>query len=145
MSKIDKQFERIEAVIGRAAIEDFDKAAGNFFKHLTAHLELPCEVTGIDDFRWEEPYVIGGWSLQDYKKLKKTQPSYTDRFQLISIEPELSSEWMMCGFEDIGAHVKRSSDGKKFVLGLSELKATDKKSSNFRLIDDYAVFFWNNR
>jgi hypothetical protein len=47
--------------------------------------------------------------------------------------------------EDIAAHVRRISDGKKFVLGLAELEATDKKSPNFQLLDDYAVWFVNNR
>jgi hypothetical protein len=43
------------------------------------------------------------------------------------------------------AHVKRIKDGKEFVLGLAELKATDKKSANHQLLDDYAVWFVNNR
>ena len=28
------------------------------FEHLKANLQLPCEVTGTEDFRWEEPYVL---------------------------------------------------------------------------------------
>jgi hypothetical protein len=47
--------------------------------------------------------------------------------------------------EDIGAKVRRISDSKKFVLGLSELKAIDKKSKNYELLDDYSVWFVNNR
>ncbi len=47
--------------------------------------------------------------------------------------------------EDIVAHVRRKGDGKEFDLGLAELRATDKKSSNFQLIDDYAVWLVNNR
>jgi hypothetical protein len=47
--------------------------------------------------------------------------------------------------EDIVAHVRRKGDGKEFDLGLAEIRATDKKSSNFQLIDDYAVWLVNNR
>ena len=145
MSKSDRQFERIGAIVGGDNDETFEQAVDRFLKYLETHLQLPCEVTGVEDFRWEERYVIGGWSQTEYKALKKTQPSYTDRYQLLAIEPEGYSEWMMCEGEDIAAHVQRISDGKKFVLGLSELKATDKKSPNFQLINDFAVLFWNNR
>ncbi len=144
MSKTDKQFERIDAIIGEDN-DDFGKAVTLFVKHLKANLKLPCEVKGIEDFRWEEPYILGGWSKKDYEKLKKTQPSYSDRYQLLDLKHDGDSVWMMCGGEDIAAHVQRISDGKKFVLGLSELKATEKKSPNFQLIDDYGVFFWNYR
>jgi hypothetical protein len=55
------------------------------------------------------------------------------------------SEWMMFGGEDIAAHVRRKSDGKEFGLGLAELEAVNKKSRNYQLLDDYAVWFVNNR
>jgi hypothetical protein len=144
MGKTDKQFERIEAIIGDGHA-DFDQAVGRFAKHLKAHLQLPCEVTGSEDFRWEEPYVFGGWSAREYARLKKTQPSYTDRYQLLDIDEKIHSEWALCHGEDIGAHVQRTSDGKKFVLALSELKTTDTKSPNSQLLDDFAVFFANYR
>ena len=144
MSKTDEKFKRINAIIGDPD-EDFGEAVGRFFKHLKANLQLPCEVKGIEDFQWEERYVIGGWSVRDYEKLKKTQPSYSDRYQLLEIEPEGYSQWMMHGGEDIAAHVQRASDGKKFVLGLSELEGTDKESANLQLLNDYSVFFCNYR
>jgi hypothetical protein len=144
-TELDEQLERINAIVESAASEGFDQALGKFLEHLKSHLQMPCEVKGTEDFQWEERYVIGGWSQQEYKQLKKTQPSYTDRYQLISIELDVYSPWMMCNGEDIAARVLRIRDGKRFVLGLSELKATDKKSPNFQLLDDYASFFWNNR
>ena len=52
---------------------------------------------------------------------------------------------MMFRCDDIAACVRRNSDGKEFVLGLAELKATDRKSRNYQLLDDYAVWFANNR
>ena len=101
-------------------------------------------MTGSEDVRWEEPYVIGGWSPSEYRRLRKTQPSYTDRFELLGIDRDEVSEWMMFN-EDIAARVRRKKDGKEFVLGLAELKATDKKSRNYQLIDDYAVWLVNCR
>jgi hypothetical protein len=144
MSKFDEQMKRWEAILGNAAEGTQEEALKVFVKHLKAHLQLPCEVTGIEDFRWEEPYVIGGWSRQEYKQLKKTQPSYTDKYELLDIERGWRSEWMMFE-EDTVAHVRRKSDGKEFDLGLAELRVTDKKSRNFQLIDDYAVWLVNNR
>ena len=40
-------------------------------------------------------------------------------------------------------HVRRIADGREFVLGLSELEATDRNSPNFQLLDDYAAWFGN--
>jgi hypothetical protein len=144
MSKFDEQEKRWEAILGDFPEGTQEEALEAYFKHLKANLRLPCEVTGIEDFRWEEPYVIGGWSRQEYKRLKKTQPSYTDKYDLLVIEQAVYSEWMMFS-EDISAHVRRKSDGKEFDLGLAELRAVDKKSPNFQLIDDYAVWLVNNR
>ena len=47
--------------------------------------------------------------------------------------------------EDIGGRVRRRSDNREFWLGLSELEATDKKSKNYQLLDDYSVWFVNSR
>jgi hypothetical protein len=55
------------------------------------------------------------------------------------------SEWMLFAGDDIAAHVRRKSDGKEFVLGLAELSAVDKSSSNYRHLNDYAVFLVNYR
>lgn len=144
MSKFDDQMKRCEEILGDAAEGTQGEALAAFFQHLKANLQLPCEVTGTEDFRWEEPYVIGGWSQQEYKRLKKTQPSYADKFDLLDIEQDEWSEWMMFD-EDIVANVRRKSDGRKFDLGLAELRVTDKKSPNFQLIDDYAVWLVNSR
>jgi len=136
---------RIETILGDDEDLNFDEAAAAFFKHLKANLQLPCEVTGIEDFRWEEPYVLGGWDQDEYEQLKKTQPSYEDHYELLEIRPEGWSEWMMFYEEDIAAHVRRMSDGKEFILGLAELEATDKKSPDYQLINDYAVWLINSR
>ncbi len=80
-----------------------------------------------------------------FEHLKKTQPSYTDRYELFGILRTADSPWAMCFEDDIGAQVKRISDGKKFLLGLSELESTDKKSQTYQLLNDYSVWFVNNR
>lgn len=144
MDEYDEQMQRWEAILGAAFEGTQEEGLEVFFKYLKANLQLPCEVTGVEDFRWEEPYVIGGWSPTEYKRLKKTQPSYTDKYDLLELERGWRSEWMMFN-EDTVAHVRRKRDGREFALGLAELRATDKKSRNFQLIDDYAVWLVNNR
>ncbi len=139
---LDALYARIAAILGDGEM-DRDQELEIFLAHLRAHLTFPCEVTGIEDFQWEEPYVFGGWSVREYRKLKKTQPSYEDRYQLLSIGRDWS-EWMMCN-DDLSAHVRRVSDGKEFILGLSELEATDRNSSHYQLLDDYSVWFMNSR
>ena len=132
----------MNAVLGEE--EDFDKAVDKVLAHLKENLKLPCVVSGTEDFNWEERYVIGGWSPREYRELKKTQPSYVDRYELIAIDRTGKSEWMLFS-EDIGAHVRRIRDGKEFVLGLCELKVIDRRSENYRLLDDYASWFVNCR
>ena len=45
--------------------------------------------------------------------------------------------------EGLMVRVKRKSDRKRFVIPLAELKAMDKKSLNYRLLDDYSIWFVN--
>ena len=144
MTARDDQDERIEAILG-VDDKDFSECVRAFFEHLKANLTLPCEVTGVEDFQWEEPYVVGGWDKEEYDRLRKTQPSYQDRYELLALEQDTCSEWMLFYDEDIAAHVRRISDGKEFVLGLAELKATDRKSKARQLIEDYGCWFVNNR
>jgi len=143
--KKDPQDERIEAILGETVDSDFDQAVEAFYEYIKVDLLLPCEVTGIEDFRWEEFYVLGPGSKREYDQLKKTQPSYRDRYTLFDIGRGTESQWMLFPGEDITAHVRRISDGKEFCLGLAELKATDRKSENCQLLDDYSVWFVNSR
>lgn len=142
---MNKQFQRIDAIVGDSAEEDFDAAVETYFNHLRSALVLPCDVTGTEDFRWEERYVLGGASPKEHEQLRKTQPSYMDEFELLEIELGPESEWMLFAGEDIAAHVRRKSDRQEFTLGLAELRAVNKKSPNYRVLNDYAVFFVNSR
>lgn len=104
--KMDEDDKRIHAILGNNNERNAQNLA-RYHSHLLKHLSLPLMVTGTDDFPWEEPYVIGGWDQQEYEELKKTNPSYTDTFELQGIgEPD--------EHEDIVAKVKRVSDGKVF-------------------------------
>lgn len=89
--------------------------------------------------------MFGGDSSKKYQKLRKTQPSYQDIFELLAIKNGVYSEWMLFGGEDLVAHVRRKSDGKEFYLGLAEIEAVNKKLENQELLDDYSVWFVNNR
>ncbi len=124
---MDAQWSRIKSIVGNDESTTFEDQVETFYQHLLGSLELPCEVTGTEDFQWEERYVFGGASLAEYKRLRKECPSYQDKYDLLAIEKGVFSEWMMCYGEDLSARVKRKSDGKEFVLGLSELKGGGEK------------------
>ena len=139
----DEQDERIYSVLGHKKVR-LNDALKRWYKYLVLHLVLPCEVTGIEDFQWEEFYVIGPGSAAEHRALRRNRPSYQDVFELTGIEIDAESEWSMFP-EELKAHVRRKSDGKQFLLGLSELRATNEHSSDFQLLDDYSVWFVNYR
>ena len=145
MTEFDAQQARIDAIFGNEQQLSFEAAIKRFYQHLLRSLKLPCDVTGIEDFRWEEYYVWGPGDEAEYEKRCKTQPSYQDTFELLSIEKEVFSEWMMFGGEDLAARVRRQSDGVEFYLGLAEIEAVEHSAVNYQLLDDYSVWFVNNR
>jgi len=83
--------------------------------------------------------VIGGGSKQEYDRLRKTNPSYLDTYELLGCNDEFEE------FYGLLVSVKRLSDKKKFILPLSDLTATDKKSKNYQLLDDCSFWFVNWR
>ena len=145
MTQLDVQDVRIEEIVGGDEELTFDDCLEKFYDHLRSSLQLPCNVTGIEDFRWEEYYVIGPGDPEEHERLRKNQPSFEDTFELLAIEEDVYSEWMMFHGEDVAGRVRRKTDGKEFYLGLAEVEAVDKKSKNYQLLNDYAVWFVNNR
>ncbi|WP_347274421.1 hypothetical protein [Candidatus Kuenenia sp.] len=139
MTEIDKQDERISAIFGGEIPDVTEESLETYLTYLKEHIELPCELTGIEDFDWEEYYVIGPGDQKEYERLKKTKPSYTDKYDMLSLATEVD------GWVGILVNLKRVSDKKKFTLPLAELKATDEKSKNYQLLDNYSVWFVNNR
>ena len=105
-----------------------------YLDYLKKNLKKPCVLTGSENFSWEEPYLLGSWCQKESEKLKLTQSSYTDKFELLD---EIDN------FRGIFAKVKRLSDNKKFELPLWDLKVIDEKSSNFLLISDYSSWMTN--
>lgn len=145
MTDYDAQEARIEAILGEEESLTFDDAVEKFYEHLRRFIQLPCDVTGVEDFRWEEYYVLGPGSLIEYQKLRETQPSYQDIFELRAIEHDVYSEWKLFHDEVLAGHVWRKSDSKEFYLGLTEIEPVDKESVNYQLLNDYSVWFANNR
>jgi len=140
----DVQDERTNEILGDDEEQDFELCREQYYQHLSRSLLLPCDVTGCEDFRWEEFYVLGPGDPKEHERLREDCPSFEDSFELLSIETGVRSEWMM--FDgDIACRVRRKSDGKAFCLGLSELEVVDRTSRNYQLVDDYAVWFVNSR
>jgi len=98
----------------------------------------------------------------DYDNLMKKNPSNVNERQPDSINKSLFSKilWPLHAINNfrqtlelityvdgenrIYAKVQRISDEKEFILTLEDLKAVEKSSKNFQLLDDYAVWFVNN-
>ena len=112
-------------------------------KILLNEFQFPFDVIGLEDFNWEEYYVLGPGDSDEYKKLKDTQPSYEDTFKVVDIKSGFYSEWVIDN-NDFLAYAQRASDNKMFYLGLSEIKTLDENSKNQRLLDGYAEWFFNN-
>jgi hypothetical protein len=140
MSEYEKQENRIIVILGTKKLDVTRKTLSTYLAYLKNHIEVPCQLTGIEDFEWEEAYVFGFGSKREYEELKKTQPSYTDKFNLIDFIDDIDDE-----YDGIFVNVQRLSDKKQFILPLADLKSTDKKSKNYQLLDDYSVWFVNNR
>ena len=140
MNALDRQLKRIGQVFGKEEPPEVkEKTLKIFLKHLKQNVEFPCMLTGSEDFEWEEFYILGPGSKKEHERLKKTNASYLDTFELIDFEYDPS------GDEGIHAQVRRLSDKKIFILPLDYLKVKPRKSKNFDLINDYGVWFVNYR
>ena len=139
MHNYDEQDKRILDILGKEFIPDVSqKTLEKYLQFIQKNIHLPCKLTGIEDFDWEEFYVFGPGSEKEYKELKKKHPSYTDTFELFEFD-ETDEDY------GIMINAKRLSDNKRFILPLADLEALDKKSKNYRILDDYSVWFVNNR
>jgi len=133
-----KQFEtKISKILGSKNIKSSLKNSVKYLDYIKQNIQLPCHVTGIEEFEWEEEYTMGYGSKKEYARLKKTQPSYTDRFTINRLEDLVIQE------EGIFVEVQRVGDRQKFMLPLFELESVDVISRNNQLLDDYVVWFLN--
>lgn len=127
--------QRIHSVLGDDSSRSGDTAL-RYLSHLRRVLRLPLRVTGREDFPWEEPYVFGGWSGSEYERLKKTNPSYTDVFDLVELLPPEEHD-------DVSAKLRRVSDRRMFTIGLSWLTTENEDTPEFQILDDYATWHVN--
>jgi hypothetical protein len=141
MSDFDEQDKRVaDILLGEDEVPDVNgKTLKTYFDYLKANLKFPCHLTGREDFAWEERYVFGHGSQKEYERLKKTQASYKDTFELLDIDEELDGDY------GLFVNVKRTLDHKKFTLPLADLITTDEHSNNYQLFDDYSYWFVNYR
>jgi hypothetical protein len=142
-SDFDEQERRIGQVVGvdpdGSVLEVSHETLSQYRDYLQQQLELPCLLTGIEDFDWEEKYFFGVGSKQEHERLRKTKPSYLDTYEFLHIEERID------GWRGLLVAVRRLEDGKTFVLPLADLKATDQQSLNYQRLHDYSVWFVNWR
>lgn len=74
---------------------------------------------------------------REYEQLKLTKPSYKDIFSMSRFDSYYDRGY------GLFARVTRLSDRKRFQLPLADLKAVDKHSAEWQLLDDYSVWFIN--
>ncbi|MCD6199929.1 MAG: hypothetical protein J7K15_15410 [Deltaproteobacteria bacterium] len=140
--EIDQQMKRIQAILKVNDEDDMvvnDENLEKYFQYLNKNIAFLCIVTGIEDFRWEEFYVLGPGDQDEYEELKKTQPSYTDHYRILSFDDHYDED------NGILANVRRVSDKRKFTLPLEDLEAVGRTSINYQILDDYSVWFVNYR
>ena len=137
---MDDQDERIASVFDAEEIPEVSyETLKIYLQHIKDNIDAACEITGIEDFEWEEYYIFGPGSKKEYEKLRKTRPSYMDRYKIISFDNDPDQDY------GILVNLRRISDGKEFTLPLADLKATDKKNQSYQILDDYSVWFVNWR
>ena len=140
MSNMDEQEKRIAALLGEEEVPEVNvETLKKYLSYLEASVDRSCELTGIEDFKWEEYYLIGPGSAREHKKLRKTRPSYLDNYKIIRFENDIEIDY------GLFVKVRRVSDKKQFVLPLSDLKVMDKKHPTYQLLHDYSVWFVNWR
>jgi hypothetical protein len=137
--KFKEQEKRIEQVFNNKFndISRRPETLEHYKAFLEEKLNFPVLLTGIEDFDWEEFYLLGPGDKREYEELKRTQPSYTDVFTMSKISPRFDKNY------GLFAKVTRLADKKKFELPLADLKATEKKSDDYLLLHDYSVWVIN--
>jgi hypothetical protein len=108
-----------------------------YYNFLKSKIQKPCVLTGMEDFDWEEPYLLSGWCKLEYEKLKESNPSFRDIFLFVELDEEYD-DW-----KGLYAIVKRLTDSKVFRIPLWDLKVTDVKDSNFIVMSDYSFWMTN--
>lgn len=113
----DEQDLRIKKILGKSDIPVSDKALIKYLKFLKSKLQLPTQVKGMSYYQ-------------------------NNKYKLLDIDYDLEDETY--GLMATVKPLKEKFHGGGTVP-LCDLENIDKKSLNYKLLDDYAVWFVNNR
>jgi hypothetical protein len=137
--RFKKQFNRIEQILS-PRFSDISRrleTLEHYKKFLEKELKFPIEVTGWEDFSWEEFYVLGPGDKREYEELKRTRASYTDILRMTRFSAHCEEDY------GLFVHLTRISDRKRFELPLADFKAVNQKSVEYQLLEDYSVWIVN--
>jgi hypothetical protein len=135
----EEQHQRITQILNCKDLSVSKENLDKFYNYFSKQIKYPCLLTGMEDFSWEEPYVLGIFDQDEYEILKKKRASYTDHFKLIRLEDRIDN------LQGILVKVQRIGDRKLFVLPLWDLKTVDRTDLNHYIIDNYSHWMTNYR
>ena len=73
---MDDQEKRIASIFGTDEVPEVrDETLKIYLNYIKDNIDTTCEVTGIEDFEWEEYYIIGPGSKREHEKLRKIKQS----------------------------------------------------------------------
>ncbi len=139
MAQHDEREQRLKKILGPDNLTVSLESLTIYRDYLRKHIEMPCIMTGIEGFPWEDNYVFGYANEAEYENLKKDQPSPADIYELKRFEDLLDEK------TGILVKIKRVKDNRRFVIDLAWLKAVDESSGNHALLDDCSAWFHSNR
>ncbi|HBK96530.1 MAG TPA: hypothetical protein DD001_03970 [Microcoleaceae bacterium UBA10368] len=133
-----KEFERkLSQIINPNTLDVGVKNFLKYLEYLKQNMIVPSQVTGREEFRWEQEYLSSPGKKKEYETLKKTQPSSTEIFQIVRLRDSVFQH------DGIMVDVQRLTDKQTFILPLVDLKAIDCSSPNHQLLEDYTLWFIN--
>src|SRR5215470_13813061 len=84
----EQQDQRIATIFGTPKVPKVtEETLAIYLGYLTQHLEVPCQLTGIESlgcFAWEASYIFGRRRPKEYAQRKKKEPSYTDTYAFLN-------------------------------------------------------------
>ncbi|MBK4732027.1 hypothetical protein JJD41_19445 [Oxynema sp. CENA135] len=133
---------KVSSILKTEDIEVNKKNLKTYLNYIKNKISLPCHLTGIEPFAWEEDYFDSPPHIQKKSpKPKATLPSFENVFLLLGFEENVSLE------EGIRVQLKRTSDRRKFVLPLVDLEVygdlDNSYKENHELLNTYEIWFVN--